>query len=189
MYEPIKQAINQIEKIADLEWDIFQSILSISELNKGDFILKEEQTCKAAYFVVKGSVRNYILIDGKEVNTSFYFENDFFSEFESLSTSKPSKKNIQVLEKSVIIHIPKSKLIGLYNESPYFQSLGRKMLEKVVIAEQQYSSLFTLFSPQERYAFILKNHPYLIQKIPLHFLASYLGIARETLSRIRKRML
>ncbi|PCJ67273.1 MAG: hypothetical protein COA58_02855 [Bacteroidetes bacterium] len=188
MNAALRNTLNEFEKIPDDDWEFFQSILTTSTIKKGDFLLREGQICKGVYFVILGSARAYLSIDGREVNTSFYFEESFISDFESLTNDLPSKKSIQVMENTNVIFIPKIKLLALYEESTSFQTLGRKILEQVVILEQQYSSLFTIFLPKERYEHVLENHPNLIQRVPLQFLASYLGVARETLSRIRKRV-
>ncbi|MPR32020.1 Crp/Fnr family transcriptional regulator [Salmonirosea aquatica] len=188
MGDNLKNVLTGVGAIPDADWELFHSILREERITKNEFLLTEGKVCPGIYFLVQGCLRTYRLIDGKEVNTAFHFENDFVCELESLSTGTPSHKFIQTLEDSRTIFIPKAQLIGLYQNSTSFQELGRKILEQVAITEQKYSSLFTLYSPQDRYAYILENYPHLIQRVPLQYLASYLGIARETLSRIRKRM-
>lgn len=188
MYSGLKEIFNDITSIPDKDWNTFETTLKPLHFDKDDFLLKEGQICRGIYFISKGAVRTYHLNDGKEINTSFNFENEFVRELESLSSGKPSKSNIQAMEYTEVMFIDKVKLTLLYDESPAFQTLGRKILEQISITEQKYASLLATYSPQERYSYILQNHPELIQRIPLQYLASYLGIARETLSRIRKRL-
>lgn len=184
----LKEALFRLGKMPEHEWDIFQSILRHERFDKGGFLLAEGRVCRGIHFIAKGAVRTYRLLDGKEITTSFHFEEDFVCELESLSSGLPSGQFIQTLEATETIFIPRAPLIGLYQTSPSFQELGRTILERVVLTEQRYSSLFTLYSPEERYSYILLRYPHLIQRVPLQHLASYLGIARETLSRIRKRI-
>lgn len=184
----LKAALFKVGELPDEDWKTFQSILEPGEVGKNELLLVEGQVCRGIHFIAKGSVRTYRLVDGKEVNTAFNFEEDFVCELQSLSGGTPSGKYIQTLEDCETVFIPKAQLISLYQTSPSFQELGRKILEQVAITEQKYSSLFTLYSPEERYTYILENHPQLIQRVPLQYLATYLGVARETLSRIRKRI-
>lgn len=184
----LKEVICGLGEVPESDWHLFESILRAEQVAKEDFLLAEGRVCQGIHFIVKGGVRTYCLLDGKEVNTAFHFEQDFVCELESLASGLPSGKFIQALEATETMFIPKAPMIGLYQTSPAFQELGRRILERVAIAEQQYSSLFTLYSPEERYSHILQRYPHLLQRVPLQYLASYLGVARETLSRIRKRI-
>ena len=184
----LKEALFGLGKLPEPEWEIFQPILRQELIDKGGFLLEEGGVCRGIHFIEKGAVRTYRLLDGKEVNTSFQFEQDFVCELESLSSGMPSGQFIQTLEATETIFIPKAPLTGLYQTSPSFQELGRTILERIAVTEQRYSSLFTLYSPEERYSYVLQRYPHLIQRVPLQHLASYLGVARETLSRIRKRI-
>lgn len=188
MLDTLKEVIFGLGEVPEPDWNLFESILREERIARDEFLLAEGRVCQGIHFIVKGGVRTYRLLDGKEVNTSFHFERDFVCELESLSGGLPSSKFIQALEATETVFIPKVPMIGLYQISPSFQQLGRKILERVAIAEQQYSSLFTFYSPEERYTHILQRYPHFIQRVPLQHLASYLGVARETLSRIRKRI-
>lgn len=95
---------------------------------------------------------------------------------------------MRALEDSRLIFIEKTRLTELYQSFSVFPELGRRILEQLTITEQQYASLLAAHSPQERYLRILQDKPEMIQRVPLQQLASYLGISRESLSRIRKRV-
>lgn len=189
MYLPLKNTFDRILKITDEDWKTFESILETKKLKKKEYLLRQGQICRGIFFLYKGCLRTfYINKNGKEISTSFYFENDFLREIESMANNKPSQKNIQALEESTVFYIDKAKLTDLYETSNFYQKLGRMILEKLTISEQKYASLLTAHSPKERYLYVLENHPRLIERIPLQYLASYLGISRESLSRIRKRI-
>ena len=189
MYLPLKNTFDKILKITDEDWDIFESILETKKLKKKEYLLKQGQICRGIYFLSKGIIRTFHTNDdGKEINTAFYFQNDFLREIESMTNNIPSQKNIQAVENSTVFYIDKAKLTTLYEKSEFYQKLGRMILEKLTISEQKYSSFLTTYSPKKRYLYILENRPELIERIPLQYLASYLGISRESLSRIRKRI-
>ena len=189
MYLPLKNTFDKVLKIKKEDWCAFESILEIKKVKKNEYLFKQGQICRGIYFLSKGIVRTFhINNDGKEINTAFYFQNDFLREIESMTNNIPSQKNIQAIENSIVFYIDKVKLTTLYEKSNFYQKLGRMILEKLMISEQKYSSFLTSHSPKERYLYILKNRPELIERIPLQYLASYIGISRESLSRIRKRI-
>lgn len=189
MYSALRNKFDDILNVTDENWKIFESILQTKKLKKKEYLLKEGQICQSIYFLSEGCLRTFYLDDtGKDISTSFYFQDDFLREIESMTDNKPSKKNIQALEDSIIFYIDKSSLINLYDRSVFYQKLGRMILEKLTISEQKYSSLLIARSPKDRYLYIIEKHPEFIERIPLQYLASYLGISRESLSRIRKRI-
>lgn len=188
MYLSLKNTFDQILKTSDEDWSRFEAILETIKLNKKEYLLKEGQICRGIFFLSEGVVRTFHINDGREINTSFHFQNDFLREIESMTNNIPSQKNIQAIEDSTIFYIDKVKLTNLYEKSNFYQKLGRMILEKLTISEQKYSSLLTTYSPKERYLYILENRTELVERIPLQYLASYLGISRESLSRIRKRI-
>ncbi len=187
MNDALKTSLASIASITEEDWELFESILSTQNFSKGSSLLREGQICKGTYFVTKGAFRTFHLKDGNEIHTAFYFENDFVRDIESLSEGTPSKVTIQALEDSEVTFISKEAMFTLYERAPSFQMIGRKLLELMAITERRYARLFTDFQPRERYEYVLKHHPELIQRVPLQYLATFLGITRETLSRIRKR--
>lgn len=188
MYQSLRDVFDQILKPSEEDWEIFESILETKKLKKKEYLLRQGQVCRGIFFLAKGVVRTFHIKDGKEINTSFYFQNDFLREIESMTNNNPSNSNIQAIEASIVFYIDKVRLMNLYEKSVFYQKLGRMILERLTISEQKYSSLLTTYPPKERYLYILENRPELIAGIPLQYLASYLGISRESLSRIRKRI-
>ncbi len=184
----MKEVLEKFLTISDQDWSYFASILTPMDLPKKDFLLRAGQKCPGVYFLEMGTLRTYYLSEGKEVNIAFNFELEFLREIESLSTDQPSKYYIQAIEDCRLYLIPKEKLTELYQSSPLFLELGRKILEQIAVTEQRYAALLAGHSPMDRYKHILEVNPALIQRIPLQNLASYLGISRESLSRIRKRL-
>jgi CRP-like cAMP-binding protein len=155
------------------------------EIKKGDFLIRENAICQHLYFLESGCIRAYYYLDSKEVTHWFGFENDFVTSFHSFITRKPSLENIQVLEDAVLWSIGKDSLELLYNEFPEIERLGRKACEQYYIRlEDRYvSSQFKTAS--DRYLELIETKAEFLQRIPLGYIASYLGISQETLSRIR----
>jgi CRP-like cAMP-binding protein len=180
------------KKIIDLTEISLSSLDKLFEIatqrqfTKGEFILKQGQICKTIVFVEKGYLRTFVDKDGTEINTNFTFEGNFTTNLKSLRSSSSSDTTIQAGETTTIYEFDRDKLIELYKVSPEIESFGRKLLEQLLIAQEEYTNLFKIYSPTKRYQYFQTNKPEILQRINLSQLASYLGIARETLSRIRK---
>lgn len=187
MKNTLREIFEEHHFVSDEEWMKFENILDFRVFKKKEFLLKVGEYCKGIFFVVEGTIRSFHLnANGNEVCSSFYFENDFIREFESLVNEEPSQTNIQAIEDCSVYYIGKSQLQALYEESAIFLRIGRVILEKLTIQERKHSMILTSFSPKDRYLTLINNNPILIKKVPLQYLASYLGITRESLSRIRK---
>lgn len=181
---------NKVKSIANLSagaYDLLMTSTPKKTLEKGCYLLKEGQICKAVYYIEKGYLRTFYTKDGKEINTRFSFENDFVTDLKSLRSATPSDYCIQTGEKTIIWEFTKEKLLELYGQSDEIESFGRNLLEQMLIDQEEHGNLFKVFSPTERYQYVAQYFPHLMQRISLSQLSSYLGIARETLSRIRKK--
>lgn len=127
------------------------------------------------------------LKEDEEVTTALYTEGVCITNMKSLATKQPSSIFIQTLEDSVVVKLSKDELIALYEQAPELQGVGRVLTECMIAEETEWREIYTIYNPEERYKFLLKKAPVLLQKVPLQYVASYLGIRRETLSRIRKK--
>ena len=105
----------------------------------------------------------------------------------SLTSSSPSQLFAQAMEDATIVRLYKDAMIGLYKESAEMQTVGRTILEAMVVQENEWKEMYTLYDPEERYQFLMTKTPELLQRFSLQYIASFLGIRRETLSRIRNR--
>lgn len=180
------QKIVGLTSISDSGINNLFKIARARHLKKGEDILHPTQICKTILFVEKGYLRTFVEVDGNEINTDFTFEGNFTTNLKSLRTLSPSDNCIQAGEETIVYEFDKDELLNLYKVSSELESFGRKVLEELFIAQEEHSNLFKMYSPAERYQYIETNKPELLQRISLTQLASYLGIARETLSRIRK---
>ena len=179
--------ITELTEISVSGIDKLFEIANQRQFTKGDIILRQGQICQTIMFVEKGYLRTFIDKEGKEINTEFTFEGNFTTNLKSLRTSSASDTSIQSGEITTIFEFDKNKLLDLYKVSAEIESFGRKLLEQLLIAREDHINLFKIYSPTERYQYLQTNKPEMLQRISLSQLSSYLGIARETLSRIRKK--
>ena len=154
-------------------------------LPKNEYLLQEGRTCRHLYFLEQGAIRGYYTLEEKEITHWFAFENDFVTSFHSFITQEPSVENIQLLEGSVLRKISKEKLTALFNRFHEIERLVRIAYEKYYIRlEERYvNSQFR--TATERYENLLQQTPHIIERVPLGQISSYLGISKETLSRVR----
>ena len=184
-----KKLIEKIKDIQNLSAESEQKLLSklqLLKIKRNGLLLATGEICKNIYYVESGFVRSVMYSDGKEVNLNFTTAGNFVTNLKSLRNGTPSEYEIQVSETSVIWGFEKNTLFELYKESEEIASFGRNLLEQLLADQEEHANLFKIKSPSERYQYVLKNEPLLFQKITLTQLASYIGISRETLSRVRK---
>jgi CRP-like cAMP-binding protein len=121
------------------------------------------------------------------VNTQFYFENEFVTNIKSLTNGTRSGYSIVACEKLTVVKLEKLKLMEAYDKSPEIATFGRKVLELIISKQEEHADSFKLLAPKQRYEWLLSNRPDLLQRVTLTQLAPFLGISRETLSRLRRR--
>jgi CRP-like cAMP-binding protein len=167
------------------ELDILESVLVPMKFAKGDTILAEGDTCTNIYWVVKGLVRQYYYKNKKEVTEYMAAENTIVMSIESLFKEKPSMQVIQALEPTIICSLPKAELEAVAMRSVNIQILYRKILEESLIISQQRADMLRFESAQDRYQKLVKSAPQLVLRAPLVYIASYLQMTPETLSRVR----
>ena len=156
--------------------------------SKNDYLLREGKTCRHLYFLQKGALRGYYNLEGKEITHWFAFEEDFVTSFHSFITQQPSVENIQLLEGSILWAISKESLTGLMNQYHEIERLVRIAYEKYYIRlEDRYVNAH-FKTASERYVELLQQAPHILNRVHLGYIASYLGISQETLSRVRSRL-
>lgn len=165
-----------------------QALAEISrevKFTKGQDVQAIGHTCKTIYFVMQGAVRIYYYKEGIDITESFEFENSFVARAESLFTGKPSRKAIQVIEDTTLIAIDSNKLFKLFDIQPDLERLFRKIIESSYVNTVNRIEDLQFNSAEERYQKLLKTHKNILKRVPLKYVASYLGITQVSLSRIR----
>lgn len=167
------------------ELDILQSVLVPMKFAKGEMILKEGEVCKNIYYVEKGLVRQFYFKNGKEVTEHMAVEGNIIMCIESLFREEPTRLQVEALEPTIIYALPKAKLeeVALHNVN--IQILYRKILEESLILSQVHADLVRFESAQDRYRKMCKLQQQVTLRAPLVYIASYLQMTPETLSRVR----
>ena len=167
------------------ELDLLESILVPLKFQKGEKILNEGEVCTNIYWVVKGLVRQFYYKNNKELTEHMAVENSIVMCIESLFKEKPSHLQIVALEPSVIYAMPRQQLEKVAMKSLNIQILYRKILEESLIQSQIHADMMRFESAQSKYAKLVKLQPQLVLRAPLVYIASYLQMTPETLSRVR----
>ncbi len=154
----------------------------------GDFFLQQGKICKSIAFIEKGIMRLFYLHDGKEITNCFCKENTITCSYSSLITQKESHIAIQAVEYTELIVLPYASLMKLYEKNLFWQQVGRLAAQNEFITTESHNRFLRDLSATERYTQILENESDLLQRVPLNYLASYLQITPETLSRIRNKI-
>ena len=188
--------ISGIVEINDEEWLFLSKLLSVVEYKRGDIIYKEGDVQKKIYFINYGIIRSYFIdVNGHDFTWHIHYSGDganiknyFVTDYASFTKQKPSKLFFEVLKDVELISIDYSALNNLYNVSAKWQKFGRLMAENAYdLTHQRTLSLLTE-SADTRYKRLLKESPELLQQVPQYYIASFLGITPQSLSRIRKKL-
>ena len=167
------------------ELDLLESILVPMKFAKNEMILKEGDTCTNIYWVVKGLVRQFYYKNEKELTEYMATENSIVMCIESLFLEQPTRLQIKAIEPTVMIAMPKADLEAVAMKSVNIQILFRKILEESLILSQHHADMLRFESAQDRYQKLVKDQPQLVLRAPLVYIASYLQMTPETLSRVR----
>lgn len=190
MFEALKQQIKRFVKISEAEWQMLEPHLKTVHLKKHQNFCTEGAKANEVGFVLKGMLRHYYTRNGEEKTTYFYFENHFVSSYISCISGQPSQLTIEALSDCELLVFPYSKMAVLFEQNLNWQKFGRLIAEYLAIGlEERMVGLLTL-SPEERYLELIKsNKTKIIERIPQHYIANYLGITPVSMSRIRNRVI
>jgi len=189
------------KKMQDLLFDFISKYISLTEneketitslgifqsVKKGSILLKEGQFSKDGYFVLKGCIRNYYIIDGEEKTTGFYTEMEGITP-QCVHDDKASEYYIDCIEDSIVTISNPAMEVEVFKKFPKFETLCRILSEELLAKQQIIFDQFKTSSPETRYLNLMQQRPDLVQRVPQHQLASFLGMKPQSLSRIRKRI-
>ena len=180
--------ISKYVSLTEDEKNIIISLNTFRTIKKDTILLREGQNSNEAYFVLKGGIRTYYMIDGVEKTTAFYTEMDALTPH-CVINKLPSAYYISCIEDSIITISTPEMEVEMFNKFPKFESMCRVLSEELLAKQQINFDEFKTSSPEQRYRKLLQSRPDLIQRVPQHQLASYLGIKPESLSRLRARIM
>ncbi len=173
--------LSQEEKKAITDLDIFRTV------KKGSVLLKEGERSSLGYFVLKGCLRTFYLIDGEEKTTAFYTEMEGLTPH-CVSTKASSEYYVTCVEDSIITVFNPDMEAAVFEKFPKFETLCRVINEEELVKQQINFDKFKTSSPEQRYLKLTEKRPDLIQRVPQHQLASFLGVTPQSLSRLKARL-
>lgn len=188
---PMKDFVDYIKLYTDFsdeELQMLQEVTDRRTYKKGEIIFEEGNISEDIYFVTKGCIRLFYNADGTEKTAFFYTEGQFICAGESYTFGVPAIENYQAIEESEVYVFNKAVNDKLLEITPRFEILARIATENELIVCQKMIASFVMKSAEERYVELLQTQRELFQRVPQQYIASYLGVSPETLSRIKTRV-
>ena len=171
------------------EWATLIQYGSLKTYRKGENFINANNLNTKIAFILKGGFRIFYEKNDNEITCLLAFENGLIGSFESNILKQPCTQTIQAIEDSELFIIDYKDLETLYDRSPKFERVGRLILEYYLAFLQQRITSYLLDTPEERYMRLIRETPDLLNRVPLQYIASYIGVTPVSLSRIRKRIL
>jgi len=184
----LQKFIAQFGELTAEEQQQIADNLIVEAYPKGKLLVKAGDVCRYCYFVLEGCLRQYKLADDTEITIQFYTEREAAVDFNSYVNQVKSESYLVCLEDTIVIEGNLEQETDMYERFPKLQQITRAMMEQDFGKMQEQFSRFIASNAEERYVYLLNNRPDLLQRVPLQYLASYIGVTPESLSRIRKRI-
>ncbi|SIQ85957.1 Crp/Fnr family transcriptional regulator [Pontibacter lucknowensis] len=189
MYTLYFQHFNSKVRLTEEEQELIKSYLTLKKLRKKQYLLQEGDVCKVIAFVEKGALRAYSVDENSNEHIiQFGLEGWTISDLYSFLTGEPATYNIDALEDSELVLISKSAHEELLQTMPKYETFTRLNITGAYLAMQRRLTSIISASVEERYQDFINLYPHIVQRVPQHMIASYMGLTPETLSRIRKRI-
>jgi CRP-like cAMP-binding protein len=189
MYELFFQKLNEKVSFTQEEQDVIRNYLTPKKLRKRQYLLQEGDVCKFIAFVEKGTLRSYSVDEkGNEHIIQFALEGWTISDLYSFMTGEPATYNIDALEDSELVLISKSAQEEILKRCPKYETYTRLQLTGAYLAMQKRLTSIISLALEERYNSFITLYPNIVQRVPQHMIASYMGLKPETLSRLRRKM-
>ena len=180
--------ISRYIKVSDNLRDALTSYFEDLTVKKNDTLLDIGSTCRHVFFLQSGTLRTFYYTDGKDVTSWFYRGQVILTSWSSYHFEKHSFESIQATENSRVLRISKSDLELLYSDFPEMERFGRLMMEEQVSHLEEFYKDFMFMNAETKYKMLLAIYPKIDQHVNINHIASFLGLTRETLSRLRNKM-
>jgi CRP-like cAMP-binding protein len=189
-FKPLLNYINRIVALTDDEERILTSLISSRKLLKGQYFLQQGDVCKYSGFVISGCTKTFYVDDeGQEHVVMFSIEDWWTSDMGSFITQKPADFNVQCLENTELIQFSYENQQQMMQEIPKLERFFRIIVQRALVASQKRIVRSMSMSAKDRYLFFRKEYPKMEQRIPQYLIASYLGITKEFLSKIKSQLI
>lgn len=190
MREQFKQYLDKIHLISNQDFNEGFKLFQEIELQKGDYFVRQGKICNRIGFVAQGTLRIFSVDQtGDEVTTCFCTESKMTTSYKSFIRKEPSQFAIQAIENTKLFTITSKDLEMLYQENETWSRIGRKLTEQEYLVMEDYAVMLNRESAKEKYKKLIQDIPGIVQIAKIQDLASYLGVTRRTLTRIREEIL
>ncbi len=189
MYDKLKTYCKAAVSLTEDELKLIDTYFEEKELKKKNFLLQNGKVCNFIGFIANGTIRHFHIKDGIEKTCDISFENSWVTDFQSFTHGTCCIMNLQAMEDTTIFIIRKENLYKLYAECNRYETFGRLMAEQVAQRATEIAMSLSSDKPEERFKNLIKKQPDLFQRIPQKYIANFLGVSPESLSRIRSRIL
>ncbi|MDB5106025.1 MAG: putative transcriptional regulator, Crp/Fnr family [Fibrobacteres bacterium] len=186
--DQFKRWVLQFPFMSREDWALFEPHLELRRYRAKSLFLDEGEICGRMGFVTRGYFRKYYLTEKKEITTFFNFEKDMLVEFDSFLSQAPSRYIIQAMEDSEIVSFSKEAWQFAFDKSKSWERLGRITAERYYVSVTRRVEHFLFLTGEQRYLNLMEASPHIHARVPLYLIASYLGLERETLSRLRRKI-
>ena len=186
--QQIRAYFETIVPLSDEEWQLFSSKLERQEFAKKTILLKTGKIARYLSFIETGAVRFFIPKIENDLTFSFVFGGSFMSAYDSFITQTPSLYTIETLTETVLWRISYQNLQDIYAHTQVGHAIGRFVAEQIYLKKAKRELSLLSNTAEQRYLNLFSEQPHLIQQIPLKYIASYIGVTPQALSRIRKRI-
>lgn len=181
--------LNQYVPLTDVEFEMLVKVANFRNIKKRQLLIDSSHSAKEMVFFTSGYFRFFHYLEGgNEVTSDFYFAPGFVTSFSSFVSGKPTCVNIEAMTDMDLFTVSRVNLLQLYDRSQKIERLGRMLTEQFAMNAEMHLFSLLNYTAEDRYRKLLQQHPEYIQEIPLKYIASYLGIKQETLSRIRRKI-
>jgi len=188
MINKLKDFCIQLVPVSVSELELIDMYFEEKQLTRKEILLQDNKICNFIAFIAQGSIRHFHVKDGVEKTCDISFENSWVTDFQSFTSESTGKMNLQAMEETTVFMIRKQNLIKLYQECSKYETFGRLMAEQVAQRATDIAMSLSSEKPEERFKNLLISQPDLFQRVPQKYIANFLGISPESLSRIRKRI-
>lgn len=185
---PLIRALNHFHPQSPQVIDYFREHIRLFTFQRGQLMLTSGDVCEHIYFIRRGAVRGLVMEGDRDITTWITTENELVTSISGLDLQLPAMENMEAIENTIALGITTVAMQQLYDQHPEFNITGRKLLQQYYRDAERRALIARLTNAEHKYNFFLQQYPHLSNRIPLKYIASYLGITVETLSRVRKKL-